>query len=39
MGKLFVLNARKNKEVSDLTKKEYDTVVAGYEKLKESKGD
>lgn len=30
---------RMNKEVKDLTKKEYDTVVAGYEKLKESKGD
>ena len=27
------------KEVRDLTKKEYDTVVAGYEKLKESRGD
>lgn len=28
-----------NKEVKDLTKKEYDKVVAGYEKLKGSKGD
>lgn len=28
-----------NKEVSDLTKKEYDKVVSGYEKFKETKGD